>query len=134
MKVGCNKIYTNFTLVYNGYLNLDGLHLAFCGPHIIQAHGPLVCGLVSRDGRSAHANLPSGRLSVFWQYPRVACLIHMFTMPATHPAEDCMLQTCPSNVLPIQSMTVAGSSCAFRLQSKPSCSNNVHSHRPAGCK
>ena len=22
MKVGCNKIYTNFTLIYNGYLNI----------------------------------------------------------------------------------------------------------------
>ena len=31
----------------------------------------------------------------------VANLIHMVTMPATYPAEDCILQVCPSSVLPI---------------------------------
>ena len=47
------------------FRTLGGVYLAFCGPPIIQANGPLVCGLVSRDGRSAHASLPSSRLSVF---------------------------------------------------------------------
>ena len=107
------------------------MYLALCGPHIIQANGPLVCGLVSRDGRSAHASLPSSRRSVLWQYPRVANAIHMFTMPAAYPAEDCILQACPSSVLTIQLMTVDGSNCDFGLQSQPSYSNSFHSLRPA---
>ena len=75
--------------------------------------------------------LACSRLSVFWQYARLASLLQMFTMPATYPAEDCMLHVCPSTVLPIQPMTTAGSSCDFGLQSQPSFSSNVQSLRPA---
>ena len=90
-----------------------------------------MCGLVSRDGLSAHASLPSSLLSVFWQYLRVASLIHMFTVPATYPAEDCMLQVGPSSCLPIQSMVVVGSSWDFGLQSHPSPSSSCQSCFPA---